>query len=277
MISDLIYDIGLHRGEDTEFYLKKGYRVVAFEANPSLVQECKSKFASELETGKLRIVEGAITPNFSSEKVTFYINSRASIWGTVEPDWAERNAEKGFSSEAIKLDAVDIAAVMTEFGVPYYMKIDVEGVDLFVLESLHQFPDRPKYVSIESEKVEFQDLIREFDILESLGYKKFKVVQQRNIPGMNIESSHLSGSNFLHTFKDFSSGPFGEEINEPWLGRGAALKKYETIFKHYKLFGDKSKYINLPRLAKGVISTLYKGATGHRGPLPGWFDTHASQ
>ena len=31
---DLIFDVGLHRGEDTEFYLKKGFRVVAFEANP---------------------------------------------------------------------------------------------------------------------------------------------------------------------------------------------------------------------------------------------------
>ena len=25
----LIYDVGAHRGEDTEFYLKKGFRVVA--------------------------------------------------------------------------------------------------------------------------------------------------------------------------------------------------------------------------------------------------------
>jgi hypothetical protein len=33
---DLIYDIGLHKGEDSEFYLKKGFRVVAIEALPSL-------------------------------------------------------------------------------------------------------------------------------------------------------------------------------------------------------------------------------------------------
>lgn len=29
---DLIFDIGMHRGEDSEFYLRKGFRVVAVEA-----------------------------------------------------------------------------------------------------------------------------------------------------------------------------------------------------------------------------------------------------
>jgi hypothetical protein len=31
---DLIYDIGMHQGEDTEFYLQKGFNVIAFEADP---------------------------------------------------------------------------------------------------------------------------------------------------------------------------------------------------------------------------------------------------
>lgn len=31
---NLIYDVGLHLGEDTNFYLKNVFRVVAFEANP---------------------------------------------------------------------------------------------------------------------------------------------------------------------------------------------------------------------------------------------------
>ena len=35
---DLIYDIGQHTGEDTAFYLGKGFRVVAVEANPTLAE-----------------------------------------------------------------------------------------------------------------------------------------------------------------------------------------------------------------------------------------------
>jgi hypothetical protein len=36
--ADLICDVGFHRGEDTAFYLKKGFRVVAFEAHPRLAE-----------------------------------------------------------------------------------------------------------------------------------------------------------------------------------------------------------------------------------------------
>ena len=41
LISNLIYDVGLHRGEDTDFYLKMGFGVVAVEANPELIAQCK--------------------------------------------------------------------------------------------------------------------------------------------------------------------------------------------------------------------------------------------
>jgi hypothetical protein len=36
--ADLVYDVGFHQGEDTAFYLKKGFRVVAFEAHPRLAE-----------------------------------------------------------------------------------------------------------------------------------------------------------------------------------------------------------------------------------------------
>ena len=37
--ADLIYDVGFHHGEDTAYYLKKGFRVVAFEAHPRLAEK----------------------------------------------------------------------------------------------------------------------------------------------------------------------------------------------------------------------------------------------
>jgi len=30
----LIYDVGDHKGEDTEFYLKKGFSVIAIDSSP---------------------------------------------------------------------------------------------------------------------------------------------------------------------------------------------------------------------------------------------------
>ena len=57
MKGDLIYDLGLHTGQDTEFYLKKGFNVVAIEANPLLVTEAEARFALEVasEIGRAHV------------------------------------------------------------------------------------------------------------------------------------------------------------------------------------------------------------------------------
>ena len=57
---NLIYDVGLHKGEDTDFYLKKGYNAVAFGADPDLIAHCRRRFQAEILQGRLRVVEGAI-------------------------------------------------------------------------------------------------------------------------------------------------------------------------------------------------------------------------
>ena len=75
--NDLIYDVGMHKGEDTEFYLRKGFRVIAFEANPELVDLCRVRLKRFIEQGQLKIVEGAIVDTDAieagQEKVRFLI------------------------------------------------------------------------------------------------------------------------------------------------------------------------------------------------------------
>src|SRR6516165_6058266 len=93
---DLIYDVGLHKGEDAEFYLHKGFRVVAFEADPDLIASCKERLKEFIDNGQLTIIEGAIVGfdviTSGPKKVRFYKNCENSVWGTVCSDWAERNA-----------------------------------------------------------------------------------------------------------------------------------------------------------------------------------------
>lgn len=48
---NLIIDVGMHNGQDTAFYLAKGFDVVALEANPVLVDAARIRFASEIESG----------------------------------------------------------------------------------------------------------------------------------------------------------------------------------------------------------------------------------
>lgn len=82
-VTNLIYDVGLHKGEDTNFYLRKGYDVVAFEADPVLVAHCKVRFRTETGRARLRIVEGAIAPASAGEEITLF-RSSVSAWGTAD-------------------------------------------------------------------------------------------------------------------------------------------------------------------------------------------------
>lgn len=52
MNAQLIYDIGAHLGEDTDFYLKKGFKVVAIEANPFLAEGGSSGLFGQELPGK---------------------------------------------------------------------------------------------------------------------------------------------------------------------------------------------------------------------------------
>lgn len=99
-----IRDVGLHHGQDTDFYLK-GYRVVAFEANSGNAAFCRERYATEIADGRLTILGGAITeefPNNGNSSVKFYRNEDHSLWGNTSEDWAYRNTIFGTTHETIR-------------------------------------------------------------------------------------------------------------------------------------------------------------------------------
>lgn len=59
--SDLVFDLGFHRGEDTGYSLAMGQRVVAVDASAELIAAGRERFAAELATGQLTLVHGAVS------------------------------------------------------------------------------------------------------------------------------------------------------------------------------------------------------------------------
>ena len=270
----LIYDVGLHKGEDTAFYLAKGFEVVAFEANPALVQSCRARFADAIATGRLTIVEGAVVDeaaNSHEATVTFYRNDENSVWGTAVPHWAERNELLGSSSHRISVPAVKMSQCLQQFGVPYYMKIDIEGADLFCLRALERCEVRPDYVSLESEKRVFKGLVEEFRLLETLGYSRFKIVQQAAICEQSAPECAREGAQVSHRFEEGASGLFGLELPGRWLTRNLALLRYTWISVLYRMFGDYGV------LSKSRVGEILRRVLAKllQQPIPGWYDTHA--
>jgi FkbM family methyltransferase len=252
------------------YYLRKGFRVVGFEAHPGLVDAARRQFAAELADGRLQIVSGAITAQ-GQDSLTLYTHSRLSGWSTTAPRRADRNEVMG-PSAPVTVPAVDFAACLREYGVPHYLKIDIEAADMLCLEALRDVEpeQRPRYTSIEAESETWSSVVRQFDTLEQLGYSRFAIVQQATIGGRVGRITTRDGSTIPYCFKNYSSGPFGEDLPGPWLDRQEALRRYRRILPALvaaHAFDQLPKGTEIRYLAASLVDR----------PLPGWFDLHAAR
>jgi FkbM family methyltransferase len=261
--TDLIFDVGLHLGEDAEFYLKKGFRVVGIEADPSHCAAVTERLHEHVKSGQLIIVNAAIAEQ--TGRISFYRNLDKSIFGTTEQDWVERNTRFGTRVERIEVDAMQMKDILAAYGVPYYMKVDIEGRDLLCLDALRGFRDRPKYLSIEASKMTLGAVRAELDLMSDLGYRDFKVVPQHTVDKQIPPNPSREGRYADWHFAEGSSGLFGEEAPGDWLDIESAMRAYRPIFRGYRLVGDKP----LIRIAR--VRRLLR----RFGLVAGWHDTHA--
>ena len=258
----LIYDVGAHLGEDTEFYLCLGYRVVAVEANPELAAKLRERFSEAVADGRLIIIETAVA-EFAGT-IDFFVSERSSVLGTSNRDLAARRERNDRLSRKISVAARPFGAILREFGIPYYLKVDIEGSDHLCLAALGEFAARPDFVSIEASVGDWRQLVSEFDALESLGYKRFQVVSQGRHPARTFVSR--AGERLTFSFHGDASGPFGEDLQGVWLTRRQALRRYFRLWILERYFNCDAPlgrlFARFPILARIPLSV-------------GWYDTHA--
>lgn len=215
---DLIYDIGLHVGQDTDFYLKKGFRVVAVEANPMLARLAADRFEKAIAANRLTIVDvglGGVVGQFP-----FYVNNHHSEWSSFDRDVASR----GDPVEEVMVPTITVGTLLAAFGVPHFMKIDIEAYDRFVIEGLRGRSVIPAFLSIENGPM------GQFELLVTLGYRHFKLVEQSALRGTKAPIPAREGASVEHVFPSGSSGPFGAEAPGEWL---EVAKMRDTLMRHH--------------------------------------------
>lgn len=113
------------------------------------------------------------------------------------------------------------------------MKIDLEGVDDLVVKQLSEVNYRPSFVSFEEHGVEA------IDVLHTIGYRGFKVVDQSQNFLISNPRPPREGiaSTFQHSGR--SSGLFGKELPGDWIPFDRFREIYTTqirdqagIWKH---------------------------------------------
>jgi FkbM family methyltransferase len=216
MQKNLIVDLGMNDGADTLFYLKKGFNVIAIEANPALVKRTRRRFSRFIEAGALRILNFGIT-DAASGHLDFYVNHTRSEWSSFIKEIGTRGSQ-GFSIKQIPM--ISLHDLFYEFGTPYYLKIDVEGYDRRIIGALAELPNRPNLVSAEESGVEM------VDALSNIGAVAFKLSNQRNHPAISLPKRAREGGFCRHYFVGGSSGPFGDEVPGNWMN----YKDFRSLF-----------------------------------------------
>lgn len=236
-MSDLIFDIGMHVGQDTHHYLQAGYRVLAIEANPILVENAQLKFKKEIESGKLTILNVGISDREGI--LPFYRNLRLSEWSSFDKEIGSRNNTK---FEQLDVTCTTTKILFEKYGIPYFMKIDIEGNDHFSLRDIPSEGNKPQYVSCEACSIDWLNLLKE------KGYTKFKVISQgdsfkpinidKEKQNLYVKSQVIKNGIKLRLQKFISfkhpvgsSGPFGETTKGDWLTYDEAANVYNMFYQ----------------------------------------------
>lgn len=210
---DLVFDIGFHTGQDARYYMDKGYSVLGIEANPKLAQNAMKRFSKEIADGQLILKNVGIHTTAST--LEFYINDSVDEWSSFDAHLGTRTGKY----HTIDVPCVTLASLVSEFGVPKYAKIDVEGLDGPIVRTVADFPIKPQFVSVEDAGID--TLVSMYEA----GVRQFKFTNQpywhsqpRGVAGPDADASDPFGPS--------SSGPFGEDIPCEWIDAHEAFKFY---------------------------------------------------
>ena len=185
----------------------------------------------------------------------------------------KRNSRK-VSYRYVEVPTLSFDEVLREHGVPYYLKIDIEGFDMLPVRALHQFPERPRFLSLESNvassNATFDRVFDEFAELWSLGYRHFQFVNQRRLSRLRMPQPPREGAYVDERFVDESSGPFGLELPGRWLTlREARAQAAVLRFKH-NIGGYGGKWRGTPAGFTYAVARRLLLRRGHS-----WYDLHA--
>jgi FkbM family methyltransferase len=135
---DLVFDIGAHAGNRTRAFASLGCRVVALEPQPDFARLLRMLFAS---SSAIEIVEAAAGNAAGSTSLS--ISERTPTVTTLASGWREARAgDPDFVgvrwNRRLEVETTTLDLLIARFGVPSFIKIDVEGGEPAVLAGLAQ-------------------------------------------------------------------------------------------------------------------------------------------
>ena len=204
----LIMDLGVSEGNDTAYYLSKGFRVIAVEADPTQFNALRDRFTSEISSGALQLLNFAASDAFGSTVEIFVHHVHQGVSGVAKrPELTDDYVRHAVTT-------IDWRTLCAQAGIPRYLKIDIEGNEVPFLRGLLKVGGLPEFVSVECHQ------LQPVEMLHEAGYCRFRRVDQNPVGGfqlapLQLEGLPISSPNFSH-----GSGPFGLDLfsDGAWTG-----------------------------------------------------------
>src|SRR5262249_33277503 len=122
---DLCFDVGANIGDYSAALLEVGAQVVAIEPQPSCTRELRARFSDHTRLTIEPIALG------SAERVDKFYVHRDHGTSSLIADW-----ETNECVEELHVQVRTIESLIGKYGIPKYIKIDVEGYELQVILGL---------------------------------------------------------------------------------------------------------------------------------------------
>jgi FkbM family methyltransferase len=215
---NLIFDIGMSEGNDTAYYLSKGFNVIGVEADPVIFEKLMQRFSTQISDGTLTVLNLA-AHSTSGTSLKFYRNEREQGHSSLNEHHSP--GEK----TSYDVGSINYEGMTSMQGTPRYLKIDIEGGEQPFLESL-KGRTLPPYISVECHTY------RPISTLFRLGYEKFKLVNQLTFGSFPLPNPPLEGLYVQDPSWNHTSGPFGlESPGGRWLDFQEVTSAFESIMK----------------------------------------------
>jgi FkbM family methyltransferase len=144
---DLIFDIGANVGSKTDIFLSLGARVVAVEPDDACQRIIGDRFLRfRFMPRSVSIVGKAVSEKAGTERIL--VDGPGSAVNTMNPEWADHLKQNRVSfkyahcglkfSQSKLVETTTVEELVSLYGVPYFVKIDVEGHELSVLRGMRR-------------------------------------------------------------------------------------------------------------------------------------------
>jgi FkbM family methyltransferase len=163
----LIFDIGANNGNTVEFYKNISEKVVCFEPNLDLVKGLKKRF----ENDNVIVDDRGLSDQVGEKK---FMISNANTISTFSESWVnDSRFSKSYNwDQSIIVKTTTLDSIIEEYGIPDFVKIDVEGYEYEVLKGLTKLLSETTF-AFEWAEEQYPTILLTIEHLKKIGYSQY--------------------------------------------------------------------------------------------------------